>query len=210
MRINKSYWPTRDENQRAWLIHFKAQLAILGASVGVTPAEITSFNTFCDAATASIDNVVTKKNAYESAVASRIQLVGAAQNFFRPLVRRIKTNPGFTPTIGAALAIDNESIPVDPSTVKPDLSATVHSGYVRLRIRRNGAASVNLYLRRSGEPGWSLVCRVEMATCQDTTALAHPGVPEVREYQAIGVIDDTEIGLPSNPAVVVYAGQIAA
>ena len=52
--------------------------------------------------------------------------------------------------------------------------------------------------------------RLQRATCQDTTPPAVPGVPEVREYQAIAVVDDAEVGTPGDPKVVVYAGQLAA
>lgn len=210
MKKTKDYWPPSDDEQRAWLVHFKAQLPTYGPAVGVTPAEIAGFNSVCDSATGSIDNAVTKKSAYDSALANREEQVQQAVSVFRPLVRRIKAATTYTDTIGEALDIEGETTPIDPNLIKPALAAVPHSGYVRLRVKRNGAQSVNLYLRRAGQPGWTLVCRLERATCQDTTPLALPTVPEVREYQVIGVVDDQEVGLPSNPVTVVYAGALAA
>lgn len=210
MKISKDYWPGSDEDRRAWLLHFKEKLPTYAAVIGVTPSEVAQFNSYCDATTGAIDNAVTKKNEYDSALADRETLVNTIMGFCRPLVRRIKTNAHYTPAIGEALDIDPESTPVDPTTVKPRLTATVHSGYVRLRIQRNGAQSVNLYSRLAGQAAWTFLCRVQRANCQDATPLAAPGVPEVREYQAIGVIDDAEVGIPSDPKVVVFAGHLAA
>ena len=210
MKTTTDYWPSGDENRRAWLVAYKAQLALLGGSVGVAAPDVAQYNSLCDAATGAIDNVVAKKNAYESALANRDTLVGAVVTCFRPMVRRIKAHQLYTKTIGEALDIEPDSTAIDPNTVQPALTASVHAGYVRVRVRRNGVQSVNLYMRRAGQAQWNLQCRVERATCDDTVPLAVPGVPEVREYRAVGVLNDAEVGLPSNPKVVVYAGQMAA
>ena len=81
---------------------------------------------------------------------------------------------------------------------------------MRVRIRRGGAESVNLYCRRQGEAQWRLLARVTRSAYDDMTPLAQPGTPEIREYMAQGFIGDEQVGLPSDPKVVVFAGALAA
>lgn len=206
---NINWWPDTYEGRRAWLIAFKAQIATLGPVLGMTASEISQFNSSCDSAVNTIDNVTTKENAYESSLADRLAQVDGVIAFLRPIVRRMKDSPQYTPTSGETLGIVSESIVIDPATVKPSLTITVQPAGVAVRARRNGASSVNLYMRRGGG-GWTLLCRMNTATCVDTTPLANPAVPEVREYRVIGVIGDDEIGLPSDPKQVVYAAALAA
>lgn len=40
----------------------------------------------------------------------------------------------------------------------------------------------------------------------DDSPLAQPGTPETREYQAIGVLADKEIGQPSDIVSLLYGG----
>ena len=210
MKINKAWWPTPYDERRAWLVSFKASIATLGGAVGVTANEISQFNSYCDAAINAIDNAVTKENAYDSARADRQTLTNTLMDFLRPIVRRIKTSATYTPTIGETLDIIGESVVIDPATVKPSLTVMVQPGGVRARIKRNGAESVNLYMRRTGQPNWNLVCRVERSTCEDTTPLANPALPEVREYRVVAVINDIEVGIQSDPKQVIFAGSLAA
>ena len=209
-RTTIPWWPSPYDERRAWLIAFKAQIATLGGAVGMTAPELSQFNSFCDSAVNTIDNVTTKENAYESSLADRQSQTDSLMAFLRPIIRRIKQNPNYTPTIGETLDIVSESIPVDPATVKPSLTLMVQPGGVRVRIKRDGADSVNLYMRRAGQTTWTFICRVELATCEDTTPLLNPAVPELREYRVVGVIGDAEVGIPSDPKQVIYAANLAA
>ncbi len=44
------------------------------------------------------------------------------------------------------------------------------------------------------------------ALSDDDSPLAQPGTPETREYQAIGVLADKEVGQPSDIVSVLYGG----
>lgn len=63
---------------------------------------------------------------------------------------------------------------------------------------------------RAVQMHWTLICRVERATCEDTTPLANAALPEVREYRVVAVINDVEVGIPSDPKQVIFAGSLAA
>ena len=95
---------------------------------------------------------------------------------------------------------------LDADNHQPELEARGYSGQVRLRFKKRGATNVNLYVRREGETAWRLVARVSRSPYVDLTPVAVPGVAETREYQAMGMVQDREIGRPSNPVSVTVPG----
>jgi hypothetical protein len=54
--------------------------------------------------------------------------------------------------------------------------------------------------------GWKFVSRDTNSPYDDHTPLAVPGVAEVREYQAFGILGDEQIGLPCDIITVTFAG----
>lgn len=204
------WWPSAYELRRAWLVAFKTHISTLGLVVGMTAGEISQFLSLANAAIAAIDNEVNQSNLHESAIADRDSLTGNTMDYIKPIIARMKTNAFFTPTIGETLDILGENIEINPADVKPSLTVKVQPGAVRVRVRRDGADCVNLYLRRAGQSNWTLICRMNRGVCDDTTPLLNPGTPEIREYRVVAVIGDSEVGIPSDSKTVVYAASLAA
>ena len=70
-----------------------------------------------------------------------------------------------------------------------------------------GIRSARLTCRNKGDVQWKLIAvRKRKFPFYDEAPLAVPGQPEVREYMAIGVVADEEVGQPSEIKEVVYAG----
>lgn len=204
------YFPSEQQEQRAWTVQFLAQLTNYSTTLGVTAAEVTALTTNGTASNSAIDNVVAKANEYESAVANRKTTLGGFTAAFRPIVRRMKSSAAYTPMIGETLGIVPENTPIDPALIKPRVTATVNMGFVRLRVQRGGADNVAVFCRRVGETEWRLLGRATRSVFDDTVPLHTPGVPEIREYMVQGYIGDTQVGQPSDPKIVVFAGAIAA
>ena len=74
-----------------------------------------------------------------------------------------------------------------------------------LPSRNPGADSLNIYVRRKGESPFRLLAgkRVRFPMDDDTPP-ATAGQPEEREYQAIAVIGDEEVGVPSDIVSAVF------
>jgi hypothetical protein len=53
---------------------------------------------------------------------------------------------------------------------------------------------------------WKFLSRDTNSPYNDHTPLTTPGVPEVREYQAYGVLNDVQIGLASDIVSVTFGG----
>ncbi len=204
------YFPSEEANQRAWIVQFLAQLTNYSTTLGLSAGEVSGVTTAGMSATTAMDDLVSKNNAYESALAERDTVLKNFTTTLRPLVRRMKSATAYTPTIGETLGIVGENTPVDPTQIKPSLTATVNIGFVRLRVRRDGAENVAVYCRRVAETDWTLLGRATRAVYDDYLPLHTPGVPEIREYMVQGYLGDTQVGQPSDPRVVVFAGAIAA
>ena len=94
-------------------------------------------------------------------------------------------------------------VPFDPNTYQAKILSAVNTaagGVVKLRFSKaNGKISgINLYVRLQGQTEFRLVGFRQLTPFVDDTPLAQPNVPEVREYQAVAVVSDVEIGIPSD------------
>lgn len=122
-------------------------------------------------------------------------------------MNEIKNNTGYDPGMGAVLQIQMAGNKKDPATIKPSLEAESHHGFVRITGSKDYAELYNLYMRIVSTPAWILIgTRRKKFPFDDQTPLKTPGVFEEREYYARGVIDDEEIGLPSDIVSVTHAG----
>jgi hypothetical protein len=79
--------------------------------------------------------------------------------------------------------------------------------YVAVHFKKRGATGVNIYGRRKGEAEFRLLAYRTRSPFKDPTPVAHEGVPEVREYKLVGVLNDEPIGQFTNVATVVFAGR---
>ena len=95
----------------------------------------------------------------------------------------------------------------DPNTARPSITAKAQQGRVKIDGRKPGFEAVNIYSRIKGAVQWKLIAvRKRKFPYFDESPLAVAGTPEVREYMAIGVLNDEELGQPSEIKEVVYAG----
>ena len=72
-----------------------------------------------------------------------------------------------------------------------------------IRPRKDGN---NFYSRLKGQTTWKKLSFDSNSPYNDYTPLAVAGVPEVREYIAYGVLNDEQIGLPSDIVNVTFGG----
>jgi hypothetical protein len=124
----------------------------------------------------------------------------------RAQANRWKTEPGYTPALGAALQIIGGTDTTDPQSLQPELTAAVQSGHVVLRFKKWGADAVNIYKRKAGETEWKFLARDTNSPYDDYAPLDKPGVPENWEYQALALVGDDEAGQPSATVRVTFGG----
>lgn len=76
---------------------------------------------------------------------------------------------------------------------------------VELDFSKSKSDGVNIYSRREGEAAFSFLARDTASPYVDNRPLAVAGKPEVREYKAVYVLNDAEIGQFSDEVVITCA-----
>jgi hypothetical protein len=200
------FMPKKDAKRLTWLTGLKTEYPKHVAELEITPERAATVDTWIDAHIAAIQNVSQKKAEWLAATAAKKTQARISVAGLRAEIARWRTAPGMTPAISADLQISATGPTVNPDVYKPELAASVVGGHVRLKFKKRGVSDVNLYVRHPGDMTWRLLARVTKSPYDDLTPVAAPGTAEVREYQAIGVMQDKEIGQPSDIVSVTVAG----
>ncbi|HEV7401690.1 MAG TPA: hypothetical protein VGO11_02145 [Chthoniobacteraceae bacterium] len=125
----------------------------------------------------------------------------------RAAITRARTSAACTPAIQTSLEWIGAPQNNDPETSRPTIEFTPQPGRVKIEGRKPGFDAVNIYSRKKGDVQWKLIAvRKRKFPYYDESPLAVAGTPEVREYVAHGVVDDEEVGEPSEIKEVVFAG----
>ncbi len=181
-----------------WLANLAAKLP--AAQVTALLAEITALQAPLAALLAKEIELDAALGAFRQSEADQLPKLRAA-------IRHWKAVPGYTTGIGEDLQVIGGAGEFDAETYKPALSAEAHLGHVRLKARKAGASAITLYTRLKGQSEWKLlIARRTKFPFDDDSPLAVAGTPETREYRAVGVVADEEIGQPSDIVSVLYGG----
>ena len=200
--------PQSYPNLDTWLDNLKAELQTRGTRLGLTGEALTKFVARLDAVSVPVKKWVAAQKAVDDTSGQLATALEAHLPEIRREIKHMKTSAAYTDGDGEAMRIvGSGNGEFDPEGYRPTLTAEAFSGYVRIKGSKGGVKSMNIYTRLKGQPGWKVaIARRSKFPWDDDSALAQPGVPETREYRAIGVLDDKEIGQPSDIVEVVYAG----
>ncbi len=204
MKTTNDYIPRTDAERITWLNNFKDKIAQFGPGLGLSAPEISSAQGNCAAVIAKINAVGTAKTALASAVTAKNAADTNEISLLRTVIGRLKTHTTYNDAIGESLAVISSSTAFDPLQYKAEIKVKVEGNVVRISFFKKGVDGVNIYNRRKGAAAWTFLARDTKSPYDDHIVLQTPGVPEHYEYRAFGVIDDTEIGQPSDIAEVVY------
>ena len=202
----KGYYPSTNAGAVVWLTNYKAQIAIQGAILGMTAAQITNQQNFAQNLIDAIHDIEAKK----AALAASVQNFRSAQtHFLAPLkieIARYKTSATYTPAIGQLLGVISTHHTIDTATYKCKFTVEHFGGFVRIKFIKAGVEGVNIYRRRKGQTEWKFLARDTQSPYDNHIVLQTLGQPEHWEYQLFGVIEDQEIGLASDIVEVLYGG----
>jgi hypothetical protein len=196
--------PRSDAQRIPWLTNLKDKIVQFGPVFGLTAAEINSIQGNCTAGIAKINAVATAKAGLAAAVTSKNEIDKNELAQLRTAISRWKSHTAYSDAIGETLAIKGAAAEIDIQQYKAHITVETVGNLVRIRFTKRGADGVNIYHRRKGTAAWLFLARDTKSPYDDHIVLTTPGVPEHYEYRAFGVVDDTEIGQPSDIAEVVY------
>jgi hypothetical protein len=200
--------PQSYENLYHFLGNLDTKIQTHGAALGMSAADISAFRAKLAPWIAKLKAVLDAQHALDLATGQAQQ---ESTNQIKDLRRRIqnwKTSDGYDDGIGADLEIIASGMNFDPLNYQPEItSVESFPGYVRIKGKKLGADSVNVYARLKGEAEFKLIAsRKSRFPFDDDRPLAVSGTPEVREYEIRGVLNDEEIGQPSARMSLAYAG----
>ena len=200
------YIPSTDIEKFNWLTNLKTKLATYAVTLGIDATRLAQITAWCNDLIAKIQSVEEKKNAWLTAAALKKTQEQTSLGGLRAEINLWKAQPTMTPGIGTDLQVLGSGAVFDPDTFKPEIKIEVFAGYVRIKFKKGQSDGVNIYSRKQGEMPWKFVARDTNSPYDDHTPLATPGVAEVREYQAFGVLNDAQIGQPSDIVSVAFGG----
>jgi len=199
--------PPADPAKIIWLTNLKTKIAGYATALGITAARVTQIIAWCDDLITSINAAAQAKLDWLSASAAQVTQEKTSLAGLRGEIALWKPQPGMNSATEADLKIVGTSTPFNPDTYKAVItSAEAFSGYVRLKFQKGGVHSVNFYWRLKGQTVWQFLSRDTNSPYDDHNPLAVAGVPEVREYIAFGVVNDVQIGQPSDIKNVTFGG----
>ena len=200
--------PQSYNNLEGWLTKQDTLLtAALAATIGMTPAERTAYLAAITAIRTPLAAIIALMEELEEKTAAFPDILALQLPIVRAGVKRAKTSADCTLDIQTQLAWIARSANNDPENSRPNIEIEAQRGRVKITGTKPGFEAVNIYRRIKGEVQWQLIAvRKRKFPYYDEGPLAVAGTPEVREYMAIGVVNDEEIGQTSEIKEVVYAG----
>jgi hypothetical protein len=198
--------PRSDAELAIWLGNHQTQIAAVGTTVGLLPADITAISDACNRTFGKINDVEAEKQVLQQKVSEKDAAKKEDLALIRGFVKRMKAHAAYTDAIGQQLGIIGTADDMDEELVKPKLTGDAFPGYVRLKFTKKGLDGVNIYTRLKGQSQWNFLARDTNSPYDDNRPLLQAGVPETREYMGIGVIADTEVGQASDIVSVVFGG----
>ncbi len=202
--MGRSYFPTSDAAQSAWASNYKLKIAEVASALGLTPEQAEKQIANCDKIMGGISNVSAKRADLKEAIGKRNGIIATNGEALRADISNIKTLPGYTAGIGSALGIISVSSSTDYATFKPTLIIGMFGGKVRIKFKKMDTDGVNIYRKKIDASEWSFLAKANKSPYDQSFILEVPGQTEIWQYRAYGVLNDIEIGKPSDIIQVVY------
>jgi hypothetical protein len=191
--------PDSATNRLAFFTAIKTKLHEADNPLGFTPAELTSADALFVPLIAAYQKVVDTESAARRASGDAAEFWAENGTDLRSFIDALKSRPQFTEGLGDELHLFSTGSPRQPAEIKPRLTADPHRGGITLDGSKDYAETVNIYMRRAGETEWKQIAiKRKRLPFEDQHPPLKPGIPEVREYMARGVIGDDEVGQESD------------
>jgi hypothetical protein len=231
--LTNPYFPTNEPGQVIWLGNFQLKLQDYLLILIITTEE-NDLVTLCHDAFITMVNYIESLNAYSVAYTEYkhklmegktgvalgaapvppvppaidpTTIVGLFNRLF-VLITSIKLRANYSPVIGKALGVIGSEVVLDWATFHANLTGIELYLANQLSFVKKHLDGMNIYSRLPGETEFTLLKYVSISPYLDVRPLRVPLVLEKREYYAIGVVNDVEVGFPSPTITVIFGGPI--
>lgn len=195
--MSATYMPRSDAELVVWLGNYQTALPVQAKGLGMAPSEQKESLDSAKALAQSIQEDEQKRAEWLAATARTTALKQQALPVIQRTIERLRNTSGFTEEVNKALmAVPPRAQALALAEHKPVIRGSVAGGKVRVSWTRGSLDGINVYCRKQGETGWTLLGRDNRPPFDDLRPL--PLTAEVREYRAVGVFRDEEVGQPSD------------
>lgn len=205
---HRDYVPQSYPNLLAWLIKQETELtAQLATDINMSAADRTKLLAAVAVIKTQVAEIVDLMDSLEEKTADFPMILDQQMPIVRAVIKKTKADPLCLPSVVTQLDWEGDAETFNPETARPFIAAEAQPGRVKISGRKPGFDLVNIYHRKKGDVLWKvLVTGRQRFPFYDEAPLTVPGTPEVREYMARGVINDEEVGQPSEIREAVFAG----
>lgn len=196
--MSKSFLPTSDSTLRTWTMNYRENISEYSQLLGLSTAELNEIKRICDVIINNIDCVATRKAQLKTALNKRSTNVRMKGHDLRKRIEEHKSNPAYSKLIGQALGIASYDKVADLSNYKPHISIELLGNYTYIRFKRIQTDSLVIYKRKKGTQNWILAARITQNVSKNAVVFLNSIQPYNWEYQAQGVVGETEVGFPSD------------
>lgn len=226
---SRKWFPSSLQDRAAWYLNFNNQLQVVGASLGMTAADLTAITNdnnviqFLATTTVALDAYADAVRQYrivitEHDVGDPTPVFPADPAFALPIViptgaferlddrvKRIRTAPAYTPEIGALLGIIPSSSPSAPvGDLKPVIKLSESFGDYKfsVNVTRMGTTAYKVQIQRKDSITWEDAAFATNNPVDVTVTPTTSGIPERILVRAILLKNNEPVGEPSDPAYV--------
>jgi hypothetical protein len=195
MAGNTDYFPKKDTQLKGWCNTYRETLPQYAAFLGLTPAEVAEQQQWCDEIAGKISEVDQARTHMKSVTSSKDKTKKDNMAKLRKSIKRMKANTNFGSAVGTHLRImgGKKYIP-EAKDYKPTFKAKVIADHVRLDYVKKGIDGVEVHRMITGLEGWKKLGTDYHSPFIDAQPLKTPGVPEIRRYKMVAIVNDERFG----------------
>ncbi|MBI5214470.1 MAG: hypothetical protein HY960_01815 [Ignavibacteriae bacterium] len=201
----KDYYENVEKKKPTWHENYSTKLEEHLAILGITPEQLAQAQADSVTVRTEIDETEQAKQAYFARVSRKNTTLSTIEARTRAVANFIKASPGYTEAIGIDLGIVGEEagLPTSLENVKPEVTITLMPGRVRNDWKKGKFHALAVYRMRGAETEWKKIETDLKSPFDDEDPNLVPGVPELRKYKYVYILDDIEVGIALELSVVV-------
>jgi hypothetical protein len=194
------YFPWVLALQRAWALNYKENLPTVGATLGMSPEQITEEQDFCKRIIDVIDAAVLAMSKAKQANKDKNDSITEVMKTMQLNIRSHKAHTGYNEGIGELLGIIGEERTFDPSNVKTIVKLKNTNTGVEISFTLEGCEGGNVYSKRGNEESFTFFKHLRHPHSYDTRPNLEGKDSEQRQYYVNLCLDDEEVGQKSDIA----------
>jgi hypothetical protein len=200
------YFPTTRAGFVAWMKNLIIKLPAETAKMNEPVAETATVVTDLQALLNAYDVAQLATANARAAVASMLAAEKSISKKTKSFIQRLKANPLCTDEAQTILLIAGTRVQKDMTGYTPKITAVQTGSRIRISFKKRQAHALNIYGRLAGETNFTLLATVTRSPYFDIRLLAKDGITEMREYYAMAVQNNEEVGKPSAIVAVAFRG----